>query len=47
MVPTPRLAAVRSPVWHLADPQAQKHFLEMVARLRAAGAQVEEQELPR
>jgi len=42
----PRLAAVRSPVWHLADPQAQKHFREMVARLRAAGAQVEEQELP-
>jgi Asp-tRNA(Asn)/Glu-tRNA(Gln) amidotransferase A subunit family amidase len=37
---------VRSPVWHLADPRAQEHFLEMVARLRAAGAQVEEQELP-
>ena len=46
MVRALRLAAVRSPVWHLADPHAQEHFLEMVARLRAAGAQVEEQELP-
>jgi Asp-tRNA(Asn)/Glu-tRNA(Gln) amidotransferase A subunit family amidase len=42
----PRLAAVRSPVWHLADPQAQEHFLKMVARLRSAGAEVIEQELP-
>lgn len=42
----PRLAAVRSPVWHRADPSAQAHFLEMVARLRAAGAEVQEQELP-
>jgi Asp-tRNA(Asn)/Glu-tRNA(Gln) amidotransferase A subunit family amidase len=42
----PRLAAVRSPVWHLADPYAQEHFLEMAARLRSAGAQVEERELP-
>jgi Asp-tRNA(Asn)/Glu-tRNA(Gln) amidotransferase A subunit family amidase len=46
MVRAPRLAAVRSPVWHLAEPHAQKHFLEMLARLRSAGAQVEEQELP-
>jgi Asp-tRNA(Asn)/Glu-tRNA(Gln) amidotransferase A subunit family amidase len=46
MVRPPRLAAVRSPVWHLADPHAQEHFLAMVARLRSAGAQVEEQELP-
>ena len=46
MVRALHLAAVRSPVWHLADPHAQEHFLEMVARLRAAGAQVEEQELP-
>jgi Asp-tRNA(Asn)/Glu-tRNA(Gln) amidotransferase A subunit family amidase len=46
MAHPPRLAAVRSPVWHLADPHAQAHFLEMVARLRAAGAQVEEKELP-
>lgn len=42
----PRLAAVRSPVWHLADPQAQEHFLKMVAHLRSAGAPVEELELP-
>jgi Asp-tRNA(Asn)/Glu-tRNA(Gln) amidotransferase A subunit family amidase len=42
----PRLAAVRSPVWHLADLRAREHFLEMVARLRTAGAQVEEKELP-
>ncbi|RPJ70212.1 MAG: amidase [Desulfobacteraceae bacterium] len=46
MVQPPRLAAVRSPVWHLADPYAQEHFLKMVARLRSAGASVEEQELP-
>jgi Asp-tRNA(Asn)/Glu-tRNA(Gln) amidotransferase A subunit family amidase len=42
----PRLAAVRSPVWHRADPPAQAHFLEMVERLRASGAEVIEQELP-
>ena len=42
----PRLAAVRSPVWHRADPPAQEHFLEMVERLRASGAEVIEQELP-
>jgi Asp-tRNA(Asn)/Glu-tRNA(Gln) amidotransferase A subunit family amidase len=42
----PRVAAVRSPVWRQAEPQAQKHFLETVARLRAAGAEVIEQELP-
>ncbi len=46
LVRPPRLAAVRSPVWHLAEPQTQKHFLEMVDRLRAAGAEVLEQELP-
>jgi Asp-tRNA(Asn)/Glu-tRNA(Gln) amidotransferase A subunit family amidase len=42
----PRLAAVRSPVWRQADPQAQAHFLDCVARLRAAGAEVQERELP-
>jgi len=42
----PRLAAVRSPVWHRADPSVQKHFLKMVERLRASGAEVIEQELP-
>jgi Asp-tRNA(Asn)/Glu-tRNA(Gln) amidotransferase A subunit family amidase len=41
-----RLAAVRSPVWHLADPHAQEHFLKMAARLRSAGAEVTERELP-
>jgi Asp-tRNA(Asn)/Glu-tRNA(Gln) amidotransferase A subunit family amidase len=34
----PRLAAVRSPVWHLAESYAQEHFLKMVARLRLVGA---------
>jgi Asp-tRNA(Asn)/Glu-tRNA(Gln) amidotransferase A subunit family amidase len=42
----PRLAAVRSPVWRQADAHAQEHFLNMAARLRAAGAEVQEQELP-
>jgi Asp-tRNA(Asn)/Glu-tRNA(Gln) amidotransferase A subunit family amidase len=42
----PRLAAVRSPVWHMAEPHAQDHFLEIVARLRASGAEVIEKELP-
>ncbi|HEX5682032.1 MAG TPA: amidase [Desulfobacterales bacterium] len=42
----PRLAAVRSPVWRLAEPYAQEHFLALAARLRSAGAQVEELELP-
>ena len=42
----PRLAAVRSPVWHQADPHAQEHFLKIVVRLRSAGAEVQEQELP-
>lgn len=42
----PRMAVVRSPVWHLADPPARTHFLETAERLRAAGAEVLEQELP-
>ena len=42
----PRLAALRSPVWHLADSYARKHFLEMVVRLRDAGAEVIEHDLP-
>jgi Asp-tRNA(Asn)/Glu-tRNA(Gln) amidotransferase A subunit family amidase len=41
-----RLAAVRSPVWGMAMPYAQKHFLEILDRLRALGAEVIEQELP-
>jgi Asp-tRNA(Asn)/Glu-tRNA(Gln) amidotransferase A subunit family amidase len=46
MAQPPRLAAVRSPVWHLAESHAQEHFLKMAAHLRSAGAQVEETELP-
>lgn len=42
----PRLAAVRSPVWALAEPAQQQAFATAVARLRAAGAAVEEAELP-
>jgi len=42
----PRLAAVRSPVWRLAEPYARDHFVETAARLRAAGAEVQEVELP-
>jgi Asp-tRNA(Asn)/Glu-tRNA(Gln) amidotransferase A subunit family amidase len=43
----PRLAAVRSPVWHMADQNTRDHFLELIERLRSAGATVEERELPR
>jgi Asp-tRNA(Asn)/Glu-tRNA(Gln) amidotransferase A subunit family amidase len=46
MAHPPRLAAVRSPVWRLADPHAQEHFLKMAARMRSAGAEVIERELP-
>lgn len=42
----PRLAAVRSPVWHMADQNTRDHFLALIERLRSAGATVEEQELP-
>jgi Asp-tRNA(Asn)/Glu-tRNA(Gln) amidotransferase A subunit family amidase len=38
----PRLAAVRSPVWRLAEPAAQAHFDDTVARLRTAGAMVDD-----
>jgi amidase len=41
----PRLAAVRSPVWRLAEPAAQAHFEETLARLRSAGAVVEDVDL--
>jgi Asp-tRNA(Asn)/Glu-tRNA(Gln) amidotransferase A subunit family amidase len=33
-------------VWHKADRYAQEHFLQVTDRLRAAGAEVEERELP-
>jgi Asp-tRNA(Asn)/Glu-tRNA(Gln) amidotransferase A subunit family amidase len=42
----PKLAAVRSPVWHLADTATREHFMAILERLRAAGAVVEEHELP-
>jgi Asp-tRNA(Asn)/Glu-tRNA(Gln) amidotransferase A subunit family amidase len=46
MARPPKLAAVRSPVWQMAAPRAQEHFLEMVDLLRAAGAEVLEEDLP-
>jgi Asp-tRNA(Asn)/Glu-tRNA(Gln) amidotransferase A subunit family amidase len=46
MARPPRLAVVRSPVWRLAEPQAQARFLDTVAQLKAAGAEIVEQELP-
>jgi len=42
----PRLAAVRSPAWSQAEPAAQQSFVATLARLRAAGAEVTEVELP-
>ncbi len=42
----PRLIAVRSPVWHLAEPKQQTIFGQGIAMLRAAGAVVDEIELP-
>jgi Asp-tRNA(Asn)/Glu-tRNA(Gln) amidotransferase A subunit family amidase len=42
----PRLAAVRSPVWHLADTDQQENFLQSVATLRRAGTVVEAAVLP-
>ncbi|MGH8719705.1 MAG: amidase [Burkholderiales bacterium] len=47
-VPTrpPRLAAVRSPVWHLANADQQRRFSADIQRLRQAGAEVSEVELP-
>jgi Asp-tRNA(Asn)/Glu-tRNA(Gln) amidotransferase A subunit family amidase len=41
----PRLVAVRSPVWHMADQDAREHFIAQIERLRSAGAFVEELEL--
>lgn len=40
-----RLAAVRSPVWRLAESAAQAHFEKTVERLQTAGAGVEEVDL--
>ena len=41
----PRLAVVRSPVWHLAEPAQRQRFEENLAALRAAGALVEDLDL--
>jgi Asp-tRNA(Asn)/Glu-tRNA(Gln) amidotransferase A subunit family amidase len=42
----PRLAVVRSPVWSLAEAPQRDLIERAVERLRAAGAAIEEQELP-
>lgn len=42
----PRLAAVRSPAWHLADGDQQENFTQSIAVLRKAGAAVEAAVLP-
>ena len=42
----PRMAAVRSPVWHLASPEQRVQFEADIARLREAGASVDVLELP-
>lgn len=42
----PRLALVRTPVWHLATPEQQENLLHTADRLRAAGATVNEVVLP-
>jgi Asp-tRNA(Asn)/Glu-tRNA(Gln) amidotransferase A subunit family amidase len=41
----PRLAAVRTPVWDLADAVAQQAFFDQIVLLRARGADVHEIEL--
>lgn len=42
----PRMAAVRSPVWHLALPEQRSQFETDIARLREAGASVDVLEIP-
>ena len=42
----PILAAVKTPVWELAEEHARKQFEENIKTLRASGARVEEHELP-
>ena len=42
----PRLIAVRTPAWPLADPAMQAEFERVCARFVAAGARVESQDLP-
>ncbi len=42
----PRLAAVRSPVWHLAQKEQRAQFEADIARLRKAGAMIDILEIP-
>jgi len=42
----PRLAAVRSPVWHLATEAQQRKYADNIAALSKAGALIEQIELP-
>jgi Asp-tRNA(Asn)/Glu-tRNA(Gln) amidotransferase A subunit family amidase len=42
----PRLAAVRTPSWYLAEPEARVQFDADIARLRSAGATIDVIELP-
>ncbi|MEW6332035.1 MAG: amidase [Pseudomonadota bacterium] len=42
----PRLAAVRTPVWSLADAEQQENFTRSIAVLRRAGASIEAAVLP-
>jgi Asp-tRNA(Asn)/Glu-tRNA(Gln) amidotransferase A subunit family amidase len=42
----PRLAAVKSPVWHLAQSEQRVRFDKDIAKLRAAGASVDVVEIP-
>lgn len=44
--PAPRLAVFRSPVWHLADADAQAAFAGALSKLARAGARLEELEDP-
>ncbi len=43
---SPRLAAVKTPVWDQAEEHARRNFSENIRTLRKAGADVEEVELP-
>jgi amidase len=45
-VKKPKLAAVRSPVWMRSEEAQRKNFSDNVKKLRAAGAEVVETELP-
>lgn len=42
----PRLVAVRSPVWEKAEADQRRQYADDIAALRAAGASVDERELP-